>query len=684
MTLSRTLPIVALIAVLAAPCVHAALPAQWQTSGGFSDGIWEDSSHWHPYPAYYPHNGNPYDWDVYLNYLSGDYFVEVSESHPVTSITAANAGGTTQLTNWTGGRVYLEFTSFTNSGGLDVENIDLYGPVTNQGTWTVRGGMVNYNGDVTNHAAALFNVKGNLSAKGTFTNDGETRAYAAASLWADALINNDRLCLLGGAVGSDAELANPADSLITGAGSLHAPAGIDNAGTLRAETGALSLYCDGGTLTSTGHLEGGPNASLFIDADEVVHEGTLTVRAGGGVTLTRCDLENPAGARIDLFGGVLSATNVTHEAGAAFEGFGCIDLPGDGGGPGALTNQGEMEFYADTRVVGHLDNQAGATIEGRNGDLTVVGDLTNNGTITWENGGVYWEGTYTGTGNLTLSGEETKAANGAMTLSSGGALNITGTGTAQVYADIDSAGTVTVAPEALAVFRGSLSGTGSYQNDGATRFDGGTGSPSMSVGAIAGAGSVDVTGGASVTATGLRQRSVTVAGGCLLTVGPDGVVLAEPLDIDAADLGTVVFEGTLDNAAGQTLTKTGAGTLIIDGPQNHADGAAFDILGGTVAMNSDASGTGLMDDAHLSILVAGAELDFCCNQHLDTLEIVDDGLVRLTGANVVVVRHLVMDGIDLGATTLTPEPATLMLMAAGLAGLSARRRRRHGRRRAEG
>ncbi|MEA3368092.1 MAG: hypothetical protein U9R68_08270, partial [Planctomycetota bacterium] len=560
MTLGRTLPIVVLIAILAAaPCAHAAWPAQWRTYGGLSDGIWEDTSHWHPHPTYYPHNGNPCDWDVYLNYLSGDYFVEVSESHPVTSITAANAGGTTQLTNWTGARVYLEFTSFTNTGALDVENIDLYGPVTNQGTWTVRGGMVNYNGDVTNHASALFNVKGNLSAKGTFTNDGETRAYAAASLWADTLINNDRLCLLGGAVGSDAELANPADSLITGAGSLYAPAGIDNAGTLRAETGALSLYCDGGTLTSTGDIEARPNAALFIDADEVVHEGTLTVRAGGGVTLTRCDLVNPAGARIDLLGGILSATNVTHEAAAAFEGFGCIDLPGDGGGPGALTNQGDMEFYADTRVIGNLDNQAGATIEGRNGDLTVVGDLTNNGTIIWENGGVYWEGACSGAGTLTLSGEETKAANGAMTLSSGGALNITGTGPAQVYADIDSAGTVTVAPEAAAVFRGSLSGTGAYQNDGVVEFHGSTGSPSMSVGAIEGAGSVDVTGGASVTATGLRQRSLAVAGGCSLTVGPDGAVLEDPLDIDAADLGTLVFEGLLDNSVGQTITKTGEG-----------------------------------------------------------------------------------------------------------------------------
>ena len=142
------------------------------------------------------------------------------------------------------------------------------------------------------------------------------------------------------------------------------------------------------------------------------------------------------------------------------------------------------------------------------------------------------------------------------------------------------------------------------------------------------------------------------------------VVLADALDIDVAELGTLVFEGLLDNSAGQTITKTGDGTLVINGPQDHAPATVFEILGGTVDLNSEAGGAGT---ANLSVLVDDAVLHFGCDQHLDTLTLQNGALVRFTGANVVVLNHLVMNGIDLGGVTLTPEPATLLLMGAGLA-----------------
>jgi len=152
------------------------------------------------------------------------------------------------------------------------------------------------------------------------------------------------------------------------------------------------------------------------------------------------------------------------------------------------------------------------------------------------------------------------------------------------------------------------------------------------------------------------------------------VTASQDLRLTAEPGGEVRLTGTLDNAAGCTLTKVGGGTVVFGGPQDHGPGSRLEILDGLLVLETDASGTGAMDDAHLSVLVDGAELHFETNQRLDTLEIAGDGLVRLTGANVVVVRHLVLGGLDLGGMTLTPEPATLALLGLGAMWLLRRRR----------
>lgn len=170
------------------------------------------------------------------------------------------------------------------------------------------------------------------------------------------------------------------------------------------------------------------------------------------------------------------------------------------------------------------------------------------------------------------------------------------------------------------------------------------------------------TGVAAITVTNMAATH---------TIGAD-VILADALVIDVGELGTLIFEGLLDNGAGLALTKTGDGCLTVDGPQTHGADALLEVLAGTVEMNTPAGTPGAAD---LSISVFGdAVLEFGANQYLDTLSIWDDGLVRFTGARVVVVRHLVLEGVDLGEATLTPEPATLTLLALG--GLLLRRRRR--------
>lgn len=140
--------------------------------------------------------------------------------------------------------------------------------------------------------------------------------------------------------------------------------------------------------------------------------------------------------------------------------------------------------------------------------------------------------------------------------------------------------------------------------------------------------------------------------------------------VDAAN--TLVFDGGFDGG-NKTLVKDGAGEWAINGAQSYAAGAMLDVEAGTVTFGSDAGsgGTGL-----LSIDVVGGLVNFDADQHLDTLIIGSGGKVVLRLAHLVVLKDLQMGGVDLGAMTLTPEPATLGLVAFGVVAMAMRRRGR--------
>ncbi len=174
-------------------------------------------------------------------------------------------------------------------------------------------------------------------------------------------------------------------------------------------------------------------------------------------------------------------------------------------------------------------------------------------------------------------------------------------------------------------------------------------------------------GGPDVLTLAVESGAATItvpgtSGGADDTISA-GVSLASPLDIFHEGEGTLAFGGLFDNAAGETITKTGGGTVTFDGTQVHGPGALLEVLEGTVFLNTDA---GSDTAADLSISVTDAALYLGCDQHLDTLTIGDGGKVVFAGARVVVLKHLVMDGVDLGGVTLTPEPTTIALLGVGM------------------
>ena len=514
--------------------------------------------------------------------------------------------------------------------------------------------------------------------------------------------------------------------------------GYKGAGTLRIAGGRTAASLVGylgllsgstGTATVTGADSTWTNGGLYVGYKGA---GTLTVTDGGLVTA-----EALCASLSDLFGdGTIVAHGAVLDADLAFDSTGgltpalafgtggTLNLNVDGSQPLGVGYKGTGTLHiADGLSVpstyGTLGDQPGST-----GTATVTGDGS-----TWANSGpVYVADWCTAALNVEAGGEVSNTSGFlGFRSSSAGTARVTGEGSrwtnaGALYVGYYGAGTLTVddggevsSASGYLGFRSSSTGAatvtgagaawtnlGGLYIGGASDSAGGTGELTVSTGGVVevygtvtiwDGGTVNLQDGGSLSADTVQNGGMLAwSGGSLdagvLRMGGDGVlnVTCSPtLTADVEIRGGTFIVGGSDvltalgafgtTAVDTTFVKDGPGALVINGLQDHVPGALFEILAGMVEMNSDASGTGLLDDADLSILVTGATLDFGCDQHLDTLEIGNGGLVRLTGAGVVVVKHLVMNGFDLGPMTLTPEPATLALLVMGGLGLLGFRRR---------
>ena len=570
-----------------------------------------------------------------------------------------------------------EGSTWTNSGDL---NVGRYGGA---GTLTVAdGGLVS--------AKTLYASPSNLFGDGTITAHG---AVLDADLVFDSThgLAQSLSFGTGGTLDLDVDGTGGLGAGHRGTGTLHIADGVAVAsaggylGYRSGSTGAATVTGEGSTWTNSGTLYVGSSGA-----------GTLTVEAGGQVSnssgylgywLGSSGTATVTGAGStwtnsgDLCVGYFGAGTLTVEAGGQVASSG-VAIGFQGTSTGIVTVDGSGSTCTATTGDLLVGYDGAGTLAVTGGGQVTTGHCAYVGTTASSTGGATVEGsgsTWTTTGGLYVGGSDVVAGGaGSVAVQNGGHLAV---GETLVLWKADSE----VTANAGTLTAGALEGT-----TGILRITDPAGGTALTLGSAASgiyaAALTDDTGPGSLTKVGTGEQ--TLAGAGIAYTGAttvlegllklsDTTAFASAITNDAdvefeATTGTWIFDNALGGAG--TFVKNGDGTLVISGPQDYDAGALFEVLTGTVEMNTAAGAAG---DADLSILVQDAELHFGTNQHLDTLAIGADGLVRLTGANVVVVRHLILDGLDLGATTLTPEPATLALLAVGgLSLLACRKRRR--------
>jgi hypothetical protein len=197
----------------------------------------------------------------------------------------------------------------------------------------------------------------------------------------------------------------------------------------------------------------------------------------------------------------------------------------------------------------------------------------------------------------------------------------------------------------------TVSGSGAAWSSSASVYVGGSSSAAGGTGLLAvgsGAtmsvsGTVKVWPGGTVRLDGgsLSAGQLVLAGGRLEGAGAISSSIVANTDTIDVSSGSMTLSGQLSISSGATLTKTGAGTLIVNSWQSHGTGSKLAAGGGVVDMGSDA-GSDANRLYNLTVNVGGSgRVNFGAGQHLSALN-VNQGIASVSaGGNKVVLTKSV-------------------------------------------
>ncbi|EAT1158383.1 fibronectin-binding autotransporter adhesin ShdA [Salmonella enterica subsp. enterica serovar Newport] len=455
--------------------------------------------------------------------------------------------------------------------------------VINGGTLSANDAAALGSGDV----AIAENAKLELS-QGTLDNNvtGEGQIVKSGS---DELIVTGDNNYSGGTTISDGTLiADHADSLGTGA--------VANSGVLQVGEGELENTLSGsGSLVKTGTGEltlsgdndysGGTTISGgTLTADHADSLGTGAVANSGVLQVGEGKLKNTlsgSGSLVKTGTGELTLSGDNdYSGGTTISGGTLIAANVNALGGGDVDNAGTLKLDAEGEFnLANVTTQSGATTELSKGTTLNVDSLTQQADSTL---------------NIDLSKTNGESAITADSVSLAGALNITGIGNvtdswtpeAYTYTLIDSDSAITTDFNDLTV-----AGMNSEDVDFLT-IDGKVDEADST--------NYDLT--ASLSWYADRDNASTDAHGTFTLSDPDGSfnVAATLTDVD----------DTLDPGStwdGKSLTKEGAGTLILSGDNDYSGGTTIN-EGTLVAASTTALGTGLVDNNATLVLDADGEV----------------------------------------------------------------------------